>query len=278
MKSSVTVSLVPEVRGGPFVFWDELESAFLKAREIGFDGIEIFPPNAETLNVPYLLGLQEQHGINIAALGTGAGWVKQKLTLTSGNVEVRRGAVSFIRRMIEVAGELKCHTIIGSMQGKAEGEVTREVGIEYLREGLNELGRIAAGKGVILLYEHLNRYETNLFNRVEDVIPFVRSLEGSGVKMLLDLFHMNIEESSIPTAITQAADLVGHVHFVDSNRRAAGLGHIQYEPIIEALRTINYDGYLSAEAFPYPDSDRAARQTIKVFKEITSTPPPAENS
>lgn len=278
MKSSVTVSLVPEVRGGPFVFWDELESAFQKASEIGFDAIEIFPANAEILNVPHLLGLQEQHGIKIAALGTGAGWVKQKLTLTSGNVEVRRGAVSFIRRMIEVAGELKCHTIIGSMQGRTDGEVTREVGIEYLREGLNELGRIAAAKGVILLYEHLNRYETNLFNRVEDVIPFVRSLEGSGVKMLLDLFHMNIEESSIPTAITQAADLVGHVHFVDSNRRAAGLGHIQYEPIIEALRTINYDGYLSAEAFPYPDSDRAARQTIKVFKEVTSVPPPAENS
>ncbi len=80
---------------------------------------------------------------------------------------------------------------------------------------------------------------------------------------------MNIEEVSIGQALIAAGPAVGHVHFVDSNRRAAGMGHIEYEPIIEALRSINYRGYLSAEALPLPTSLAAAQQTIKSNRNLT---------
>ena len=84
--------------------------------------------------------------------------------------------------------------------------------------------------------------------------------------LLADLFHMNIEEVELPAAIRAGGRNIGHVHFVDSNRRPAGLGHIDYPPIVAALREIGYQGFASAEALPYPDPDAAAQQTMKAFR------------
>jgi sugar phosphate isomerase/epimerase len=77
---------------------------------------------------------------------------------------------------------------------------------------------------------------------------------------------MNIEEADPAAALREAGTLVGHVHFADSNRRAVGLGHTEIEPIISALREIDYTGYLSAEILPLPDAATAARQTMESFR------------
>ena len=81
---------------------------------------------------------------------------------------------------------------------------------------------------------------------------------------------MNIEEADIAQALLQGGKWVGHIHFVDSNRRPVGLGHMQYGPIVDALKQINYEGYLCAEAFPYPDQYEAARQTMRAYRYWTS--------
>jgi sugar phosphate isomerase/epimerase len=77
---------------------------------------------------------------------------------------------------------------------------------------------------------------------------------------------MNIEEANLADAIRDAGPRVGHVHFADSNRKAAGLGHTDFAPILAALGEVGYDGYLSAEVLPLPDPDAAARQTIDTFR------------
>jgi sugar phosphate isomerase/epimerase len=77
---------------------------------------------------------------------------------------------------------------------------------------------------------------------------------------------MNIEERDIAAAIREAGPHIGHIHFVDSNRRAAGLGHLDFAPIAAAVQEIDYHGYLCAEALPLPTSEDAARQTIQTFQ------------
>jgi sugar phosphate isomerase/epimerase len=116
----------------------------------------------------------------------------------------------------------------------------------------------------------LNRYETNLFNRLVDTTAWLRTLRTDNVRILADMFHMNIEEADSATAIREAGALIGHVHFADSNRRAVGLGQTRIEPIVTALREIGYVGYLSAEIFPLPDPTAAARQTIGSFRHYLS--------
>lgn len=270
MKSAVTLSLVPEAKGGPFVFWDGLAAGCQRAASLGFEGIEIFPPTANAIPKEELRRLLESHRLALAALGTGGGWVLQKLTLTSADAGVRAKARQFIREMIDLAGEFGAPAIIGSMQGRWDGAVSRPQALDWLAEALEELGRHAQSKGQVLLYEPLNRYETNLFNRCGDAAEFLGKLSTPNVQILADLFHMNIEERSVPDALREIANLLGHVHFADSNRRAAGMGHTNMARIIETLTEIGYDGYLSAEILPIPDSETAASQTIDSFRDYTS--------
>jgi len=265
MKSAITISITPQARRGPFVFHDGLADGVEQAAKLGFDAVEIFPPAANAIDEAELQGLLDHHSLKVAAIGTGAGWLIHGWSLTSSDAAIRQRARDFIRAIIDVAAGFGAPAIIGSMQGKVEGDTTREQALDWLAEGLEELGDYAAGHGQVLLYEFLNRYETNLFNRVTPTVEFVRGLKTKGVKVLADLFHMNIEESNLPAAIRAGKDWIGHVHFADSNRQAIGFGHTDIQPIIAALREIGYAGYLSAEIFPQPDALTAARQTIESF-------------
>jgi sugar phosphate isomerase/epimerase len=269
MRSAVTISLVPEARGGPFVLWDDLAEGCRKAAELGFDAVEVFPPDAETLDELDLKGLLAMHGLKLAAVGTGAGWLKHKLRLTDPDRARREPARQFVRSIVEAAGKLGAPAIIGSMQGRWGGGMDRDEATFYLAEALSSLGNYAETFGVPLLYEPLNRYETNFANTLADGSRILRMLKSENVRLLADLFHMNMEEADLAAALRGAAGDVGHVHFADSNRRAVGGGHTDITPVMHALREIGYDGYLSAEVFPYPDPDAAARQTIDSFRRYT---------
>lgn len=269
-RSAITVSLVEEARGGPFVFWDGLADAFERAAKLGFDAMEIFAPGPDAVSVDEVKSLCQQTGLKVAAVGTGAGMVKHQLSLTDPDASQRKAARDFVRSMIDFGGAFNAPAIIGSMQGRWGGDLSLEASLDYLAEALDELGPEAAKYDVPLIYEPLNRYETNLIATVDEGVTFLERLETNNVKLLADLFHMNIEEANVAAAIRLGGDAIGHIHFVDSNRKAAGLGHTDFGPIISALKEIEYDGYLCAEAFPLPDSQTAAEKTIDSFRRLTS--------
>lgn len=268
IRSAVTVSLVEEARGGPFVFWDGLSDAFARARALGFDAIEIFAPGPQAVPQAELQELVQSSGLQVAAVGTGAGMVKHGLSLTDPDAGRRTAAQDFVRDMIDFGGPFSAPAIIGSMQGRHGGDVSPQQALDYLAEALENLAPHAAKYNVPLIYEPLNRYETNLIKTIDEGVAFLHRLSTDNVKLLADLFHMNIEEDDVAAAIRRGGDAIGHVHFVDSNRRAAGLGHTDFAPIADALREINYGGYLCAEALPLPDSQTAAVQTIEAFSRL----------
>src|SRR5579884_3940232 len=118
IRSSVTISLVPEARGGPFVFWDDLAAGCRKAKELGFDAVEVFPPSATGVDANGLRRLLRETGLQVAAFGTGAGWLLQRLTLSSPETGKRAAAREFIRSIVDLAGQFHAPAIIGSMQGR----------------------------------------------------------------------------------------------------------------------------------------------------------------
>jgi len=266
IKSAVTVSLVEQARKGPFVFHDDLPAACRAAAELGFDAIELFAPSADVIRALPLSQLLTEHGLKLAAVGTGAGMVVQKLSLCDADAGRRNQAIGFIRDMISAGAAFGAPAIIGSMQGKWDEVVNQQTAVSYLRDGLEQLGEHASRSGVVLHYEPLNRYETNIAMTLAAGAELLKPLTTKHIRLLADLFHMNIEETSIADALRDVGSLVGHVHFVDSNRQAAGRAHMDYDPIVTALAEIHYDGYASAEAFPVPDSMTAARQTIETFR------------
>ena len=267
-KSCVTISLVEQARDGPFVFWDDLAAGCEAAAELGFDAVEVFSPGSGSFDAGELRSLLDDNGLELAALGTGAGWVIHRRSLTSADASERAQAIDFVRSIVDAAGEFGAMGIIGSMQGRFGDGTDKPTALGYLSEALETLGEHASQYNVPLIYEPLNRYETNLVNTVAEGVALLESLSTNNVRLLADLFHMNIEEASIADALRAGGDHIGHIHFVDSNRRAAGYGHMDYAPIVAALRDINYNGYLCAEALALPDSLSAAKQTMESYREL----------
>jgi sugar phosphate isomerase/epimerase len=270
MKSAVTICLVAEARGGPFVYHAGLADGCARAAALGFDAVEIFAPSADVVDEEELHALLRQYRLKVAAFGTGAGWIREQLSLTSPKAVVRRKAIRFIESIIDLGARFRAPAIIGSMQGRTEPGVTRDRSLGWLAEGLCVLSERASSNRLRLLYEPLNRYETNLFVRIGDAARWLREQSLSQVRILADLFHMNIEEVDLSAAIREAGRMIGHVHFADSNRRAIGMGHTPIKPIVLALHEIGYKGYLSAEIFPHPTGDAAAEQTMKSFRRVVS--------
>ena len=261
---AITVCTVPEAAAGPFVLHGPLENSFRLAALAGFDGVELFLPGPG--NASEISRLAHDHGLTIAAVGTGAGRVCHHWSLTSPDPSTRQAALNFARSMIRFGGELGVPAILGSMQGRASDGLPRHEALSRLAEGLAELADSADLARFPLLYEPLNRYETDLFNRLEDASAFLETNALDRVMLLADLFHMAIEEAAPAAALRQHGKRIGHVHWADSNRRAMGLGHSPAAELAAALRDIAYTGWLSAEVFPLPDANQAAAATLSSYR------------
>jgi sugar phosphate isomerase/epimerase len=267
-RTAVTVCLVAEAGRGPFVFHTRempggLAAACRSAADTGFEAIELFPADgAAAFPTADLRALLPAHGLAVAAVGTGAGWVKHGLQLCHADATERARAREFIAGIIDAAGEFGAPAIIGSMQGRSSPGVPRTAALDLLADALDDLGRRAARHAQPLLYEPLNRYETDLFNHQAVAAAWLDGRGLADVRLLCDLFHMNIEEADLAAALEAVGDRLGHVHWADSNRRAVGFGHSDMAPVVAALGRIGYAGYLSAEVFPLPTAAAAARQTI----------------
>jgi sugar phosphate isomerase/epimerase len=121
---------------------------------------------------------------------------------------------------------------------------------------------------VKLFLEPLNRYESSLVNTVSEGLELIKELGCENLELLIDTFHMNIEEQSLFGSIIKAMPHTGHVHFADSNRHAPGAGHIEFPDIVSLLSQIGYEGYISMEMLPLPSADKAAEISINHLKEI----------
>jgi sugar phosphate isomerase/epimerase len=176
MHCAVTVCLIKEARGGPFVFWYDLPAACRIAADLGFDAIELFLPSADAVDRGQLKSLLGDHNLKLAGLGTGGGWIKERLTLVLPDAKDRRRAQDFIRTIIDLGAEFGAPAVVGSMQGRSTDDMDPDTAKHYLAEALNTLGEYAAERGVPLLYEPLNRFETNLCNTIADALRLVDSL------------------------------------------------------------------------------------------------------
>lgn len=270
MKTAITVALLPANPRRPFVLGPDLPAAFTTAVRLGFNAIELFPPTIESLDLAEIKRLVREYEIPVSTIGTGGGAVSQGLTFTDPDPEVRQQAFDYAAGIIRAAGELNASAIIGSMQGRA-GDRPRGQVLEMLTDQLSTLAELANQHGQPLFVEPLNRYESDLLNKLDDVAQLAAA-GNANLQILADLFHMNIEETNVLNAIEQHFPRIGHVHFVDSNRWPAGNGHADLLSVVEALHRLNYRGYLAVEALPLPDPESAATQAALAFRQLGVSP------
>ena len=147
-----------------------------------------------------------------------------------------------------------------------EAPRTEDEDRRILLEALEELGEHADSEGTLVLLEPLNRYEDHMLNRVEGAVELCRAVGSPSVKVMGDLFHMNIEEDDLAETIRRAGDYLAHVHLADSNRAHPGAGHTDFVPIFGALGEIGFDGYLAMECAIRGDAETVLPQVARSMR------------
>jgi sugar phosphate isomerase/epimerase len=266
-RASIATSPAPTTFG-PLLFAGDVPAAAKAAGELGFEGIEISMKGPEELSPSVLRGLLDRYCLELTAVASGRIYIDERATLSDPDGGARTRVVNRVERLIEFAAEFGAPVIIGLLRGEALVDGDADKTVSLFVESMQELADHAAAYGGGIFIEAINRYETPLLNTAAQTVDVVERIARPNVKILLDVFHMNIEEVSMGDAIRTAGDLLGHFHIVDSNRRAPGMGHVAYDDIAAALREIGYNGWLSGEHLPLPDSYDAARQTRSFTREL----------
>ncbi|WP_369018254.1 sugar phosphate isomerase/epimerase [Thermatribacter velox] len=232
------------------VYWGEpIEKSIERLAKFGYDGVE-FVGEPSMYDTQILRQLLERFGLEAAGI---CSIYTLERDLASPKEEVRKNALMYLKSVIKMASELGTGVVVDVVPSacmKTVSEAPRNKEIEWVVPAIQEAADYAAELGVRLAIEAWNRYETYFLNRCEQVLDLVHRINRPNVGVWLDTFHMNIEESSIPDAIRLAGKELFYLHIADSNRAAPGRGHIDFKPIIEALKDIGYTGYLSMELLP----------------------------
>ena len=240
-----------------------------KAARLGVDGLELMTADPAQLDAPALRAGIEAHGLTAAAIGSGAAALQAGLNLLHAEPDVSARAVVRLHELIAFAAAIGAPLVtIGSFRGKRAwvGEDGRARLVDILRQA----AEVAAAAGVRLALEPLNRYEADLVNTAEEGLAFVETVGHPALGLLLDTYHVNIEEASweAPFRRVMQAGKLWHVHLGDNNRLSPGDGMIDFAALVRTLHTLGYAGCLSAELLALPDPDTAARRTVEHIRPL----------
>lgn len=227
---------------------EDIEQSIARLSKYGYDGVD-FVGEPETMDAKRIKGLLGRY--NIEASSICAIYTPER-DLVSSNENIRKNAVNYVKSCVDFASGIGAKGIsvtpTACMKIHPEADIKTEW--SWAVEGIREAGKYALENGIRLTLEAWNRYETYLVNRLEQSLAMVKEIDLPSVGCMGDTYHMNIEEVDIADAFRLVGDKLYYVHIADSNRAAPGRGHIDFKSIAQALKDINYEGYISMELLP----------------------------
>ena len=248
---------------------DVLETLIPHIADLGYDVVELPVEEPGQFDVRRAKRLAEEHGLDVsvcAVIGDG-----RDLLLD----DEREAGTHYLRACIDMAEQLGSPTVVGpfySAVGRCWRQTSeeRERDLETLAETLRGLGDYAAGHGVALGVETLNRFETSFLNTVEQALDLMGRVDHPDVGLCLDLFHLGIEEKSPAEAIRRAGAHVKHVQVAENDRGTPGTGHLPWTDVAAALREIDYGGAVVIETFS--DRVEAIARAAAIWRPLAPDP------
>ncbi|MGI6180669.1 MAG: TIM barrel protein [Agathobaculum sp.] len=269
MQFITSMTMVDKIIGSaPFVYEGDFVKGIEQARMLGYDGVELHIADPAEIDVPAIEQALAANHIRLTAFGTGRAYVNDGLSITDPDETRRRAAVQRLETFIALAGRLHAMVIIGCMRGNIAAPDELPDALARLAESMRYLDKEAQKAGVELVFEPINRYENNFLCGMQEITSFIRENGLTNTGMLIDTFHMNIEEADMLESIALCAPEIQYVHFSDSNRMYPGGGHTDMAGVLRKLHDCGYHGVLSAEILPRPDKETAAREWIAAVREL----------
>lgn len=246
-----------------------LKEKLTKAARLGYGGVELITTDPSQLNIEAVRQLLQANGLRVSAIASGGMAFALGLTLLHPDAHISSLAQQRLLSLVDLAAALHAPVVtIGSFRGK--GGEDRKSALERLANILYQASQHAGNAGVRLALEPLNRYEADLIHTVAEGLQFVTSVNHPALGLLVDSYHVNIEESAWDTPYLEAlqSGRLYYVHIGDNNRKPPGQGLIDFSLILKAIHKGGYDGWISAELLSYPDPDQAAELTITHIRRI----------
>ena len=258
-----------------FAYWEkewnaDQKSYISKVKKLGFDILEISCAMLKNISREELVEMRDMaraEGVTLTA-GYGPG---PSENLASSDEAVVKNAVAFYTDILKKLEILDIHTLGGGIYSYWPVDYTKPIDKEgdWKRsvKNVRTVGKIAQECGVDYCLEVLNRFEGYLLNTCAECRQFVEEVDVPAVKIMLDTFHMNIEEDSMTEAILLAGDRLGHFHGGENNRRLPGKGNLPWYQIGSALRAIGYDKNVVME--PFVKSGGKVGSDIKIWRDLS---------
>lgn len=248
-------------------FKGDLEANLASIAALGYDGVELAIRDPGLIDLPYLDSLVKRHRLQVPAIGTGQAWGEEGLSFTDPNADIRHAAIERVKSHIPVAAHFGAVIIIGLIRGIARAGTDQAQAMTWLVEALRECSDATRRHGVRLALEPINRYETTLINNAAQGLELIERVGAENFGLLLDTFHMNIEEPHIDESIRTCGGHIFHFHVADSNRWHPGAGHLNFKSILHELFASGYEGWISGEFLPLPDAQTAASRSLTFLRQ-----------
>ena len=252
--------------------WDADFHPFIdKVAELGFDVLEVNPGTIAHLTSEERQSLKAHADDKNIILSHCIG-LSHKYDIASEDEAIRENGIAYLEKIAEAIGEMGGGNLSGIIYSSwpatmPEGETDKRPYVERSVASMKKAIKAAEDNNVIFNMEVVNRFEQFLMNTCDEAIAYVEAVDSPNAKILLDTFHMNIEEDFIGEAIQKAGDKLGHLHIGENNRMPPGYGHIPWTEVGAALRKINYQGYVVME--PFLMSGGEVGRDIKVFRDMS---------
>jgi D-psicose/D-tagatose/L-ribulose 3-epimerase len=250
---------------------EELPSIAAHIAELGFDLVEV--PVEGTTDLDYVKAAAVIKEVGLAASVCAV--MSPDRDLIHPDEGIRSNGVAYVRHCIDAAHTLGARNVIGPIYSAVgrQWQPTpdeRNRDVDLLVRQLRSLAEYAGERGVVLGLEPLNRFETSFINLAEQGIEVVDRVDHPSCGLLLDTFHMNIEERSIGEAIRAAGRRLRHLHACENDRGTPGTGHVPWREVADACRTINYDGPVVIETFT--DRVKTMARAVAIWRPLAPSP------
>ncbi|MGE5221455.1 MAG: sugar phosphate isomerase/epimerase family protein [Omnitrophica WOR_2 bacterium] len=250
---------------------DDIHPYMDKAARLGFDILEISPGVLAPLSSMQRKEIKARAQDSNLAL-TCCYSLSPRYDLASPDRQIRADGIAHLRQLVQAVADAGGNILGGILYGAwqttmPEGESDKWPYVERSIACMKEVAKFAEDQRVILCMEAVNRFEQFILNTCSEAIAYVDAVGSPNVKIMLDTFHMNIEENFLGDAILRAGSSLGHFHVGENNRMPPGYGHIPWTEVGSALRKIEYQGSIVMEPFLMPGGQ--VGREIKVFRDLS---------
>jgi len=232
-----------------------------KVAGFGYDGVEILFGDLDVLDAAATRKAREQAGIGLTACAV----MTPEANIISGDAGERAAGLARLKRIIDITAEMGGDVVAGPLYAPVRqlpGRARTDAEWQWAVEGLRAAAEYAAPNNITLAFEPLNRFETYMINVAADAVRLARDVDHPHLKVQFDTFHAHIEERDSAAAIKATGAMLGHFHASENDRGVPGSGQVRWEACFDALRAIDYRGWVTIESFAMGIVDLCAAACI----------------